>query len=193
MDRLFIEFAQDRQSNTPRPLVEWIASNPDMKQDFVAWAADIPAMDYAEGQPADAAAEAHTLHVGMGVLKKLGFTLEESVPFSSLNEAARQQGVSPKQLAQKLGVGVTLFAKLNRRLLNAATIPVRLIERLAEELKISVEQTRAYLSQPPTLAAGAMYRSEQAPEVTEPQDFADAVRVSSDMSDTEKAVWLAGE
>lgn len=191
LDRIFIEFAQDRQSAAPRPLVEWIAANPDMKAEFVAWAADIPALEYAEKQSVDADTEARTVRTGLGVLKKLGFAIEESIPFSDLNTVARQQGYSPKQMAQRLGMGISLFSKLNRRLLNLSSIPHRLIERLAEELRTSVEQARTYLAQPPTLAAGALYRSEQTPEAAEQQDFADAVRNCPDMSESQKADWLA--
>ena len=85
---------------------------------------------------------------------------------------------------------MSMFAKLNRRLIHAATIPERLVERLSAELNITLDEIRAYLAQPPSLAEGAAYRSESVPEALGAQDFGDAVRGSSDMSEEQKREWI---
>ena len=188
LDRIFASFYEDRQSPAPKPLASWIAEYPELKGSIVQWAAEIPAIDLAELRPAAPELEARSLAIGRSVLDRLGLGAPTDV-LVSFNDAARRRGVSPRQLSERLGIGMTLFAKLNRRLVRASTVPARLIDRLAEELQVSIAHVESYLSQGPALAQGAAYRSEVVPSVTEAEDFAEAVRSCVDMSEEQKRQW----
>lgn len=190
LDRIFILFSEDRSSANPRPLASWIAEHPELSPCFVEWAAEIPALAIAEMAPAAPELEVRSLAIGQAVLKRMGLGEQKATGLESLNGAARNAGLSPRQLAQRLGIGMSVFAKLNRRIIRGASVPVRLVERLAEEIQASVDEVRYYLAQQPVLATGAAYKANQPPAVTEEQDFADAVLTSPDMSAEEKQAWI---
>jgi hypothetical protein len=191
LDNIFIQFNEDRRSADPRPLASWIAEHPELGHCFVEWAAEIPALATAEMAPAAPELEARSLAIGQAVLRRMGLAEQNAAGLESLNGAARNCGLSPRQLAQRLGIGMSVFAKLNRRIIRGASVPARLVERLAEEIQASVEEVRSYLLQKPVLAQGAAYKADQAPTVTEAQDFDEAVRTSPDMSPEEKQAWTA--
>jgi hypothetical protein len=191
MDQLFASFYADRHSEAPRPLVSWIDDRPDLSAQFIQWATEIPALATAELMPASPDFESRSLAIGQAILQRHGLAASVGAGLSSLNDAARRCGSTPREAARRIGVGMSIFAKLNRRLISAGTIPARLLDRTAETLRLSLEEVRDYLAQPPALAAGAAYRSDAPPSVSEPQDFAEAVRTSPDMTDAEKLEWLS--
>jgi hypothetical protein len=190
LDSIFISFHEDRMSASPKPLDAWVTEHPDLSKCFVQWATEIPSLALADLQPASEAFEAHSLAIGQNILARMGIGAESSPILFSLNDTARNCGKKPRELAQALGIGMSVFAKLNRRLIHAASIPEKLMQQLSVELSVTVNEIRAYLSQSPTLALGADYRSEAAPEPVAPQNFVDAVRSSSDMSEEQKQAWL---
>jgi len=76
-------------------------------------------------------------------------------PLRGLLLAARECGMSIDALAGRLGVGRSQVAKLDRRLLRAATIPVSLVTDLASLLGRPFDEVSAYLRLPPTLSPQA--------------------------------------
>jgi hypothetical protein len=81
--------------------------------------------------------------------------------------------------------------KLEYRQIRVTSIPAACIERLAETLQVGIEEVRVYLNQAPRLAPGASYRKNGVPEVNTQDDFAEAVRGCSDMTESQKTEWLA--
>ena len=191
LDQIYASFYEDRRSVSPRPLTSWISEHPTLKSSLIQWATELPALEIAESRPAYPEFEARSVAIGQAVLRKIGLAYRDVGELTSLNEAARARGMSPRVIAQRLGIGITIFAKLNRRLIHAASVPARLIETLSGELQVSVEELRGYLRQQPTLAQGAAYRADSAPETSDPEEFADAVRRSPDMSEEQKREWVA--
>jgi hypothetical protein len=191
MDRIFTQFCEERSVPAPRPLTAWIAAHPELSAEFVKWAAEVPALQVAEARAVDPEFERKSLAIGRATMERVGLRAIGDGVLTSLNDAARRQGVSPRDLAQALGIGMSLFAKLNRRLVRAATVPARLMDRLSQELLVSAEEVRAYLAQAPMLAPGAEYKAERPPESTDAQDFSEAVQASPDMSPEQKAEWLS--
>lgn len=193
MDRIFFQYCEDRASEKPRALKEWMADHPELKDDFILWATDIPAMSYALTIPTDYEQEQRTAKIGLTVLSILG-VIQETVPvITDLYLRSREHGLSPKQLATMLGVGISVIAKLQNRLISAESIPSSLMNRLTQSLKCNLDQVTAYLNQPPTLAAGVMYKAASAPTVSTQQSFRDAVENALDMSESQKSEWLNGE
>lgn len=195
MDTLFSAWSEDRQSTTPTPLTDWIMRYPDNAEDLIRWSADAPVMDYAESLPEDARADAHSLAIGKQVLQDLRSRMNPSVtrPLASLKETAHNAGMNLRTLASRLGLGLPLIMKLEYRHLRVTSLPASLIQQIAETLQVSGDQVRAYLSQSPTLAPGASYKSDTVPQVSDQEAFAQAVRACSDMSDDQKARWIAAE
>ncbi len=193
-ETLYMLWRRDREQTAPRPLQGWIAEYPVFEHDFVTWATELPLMQLAEIRADDPIEEARLGRVGRSVVAEMraqyGMTHR---PLTSLLEAARQQNLRLKDVAERLGIGVPIVSKLEQRLIQFTTLPESLIQKLAETLDTATENVRDYLRQPPTLAAGAAYQytGKAAPQVQAPQDFADAVRTCPSMSEAHKQVWLA--
>ena len=191
-DELFYEFHEDRRSNAPKTLKEWIATYPAQKEELVTWAVGISELDYAEAAPPDPEAEARTLEIGLRALRRMSYRTETSpAPIVSISEEARKQGMTEKQLAERLNLDKAIVTKLNQRLMQALTIPPALIRRIADELKTGVQQVQDYLNLPSTLATGVSYRSETTPTVGDQQLFSEAIRSSLTLSEERKTYWLS--
>jgi hypothetical protein len=101
------------------------------------------------------------------------------------------KGFAVTELSKRLGLGKTLIIKLDRRLIDAATIPHRLIELLADTLQTSIGSIRAYLSSPPTLAQGASFRSKQS-AAPKQESFESALATSvqtGEITQAEATLW----
>ncbi len=200
-DALFAAWNEDRQARAPRSLREWVNRYPQYAPSLVAWAADMPLLECAlESAAPDRSAEARTLAVGRQALAEMRaqyFAAQpEAAPapaIDNLLQTAKTQGLTAGKLAARLNVGLPLVAKLNQRLVRLATIPQPLLQGLADELHTGVEQVRAYLARPATLAASAQYKADGIPQVSAPEDFADAIRACTDMTGDQKQFWLEQE
>ncbi len=98
-------------------------------------------------------------------------------------------GVSIQHLAELAGLSPALWRKLDRRLLHS--IPTQVVARVAEVMRLSTETIERYLSQPPALPANASYRAERAPQLSESEDFFDAVRGDLALDDERRRGLLA--
>ena len=97
-------------------------------------------------------------------------------------------GYPPQRLFGELGLSADLGAKLEARLIAAATIPRTLIERLAALLQTSADAVQAYLASTRPEPTGAqLYLAERPPEYSQ-QSFLDAVEHST-LSEDQKHAW----
>jgi hypothetical protein len=93
-------------------------------------------------------------------------------PFAKLNSTTF------KATAKKLNVNNLLLMRLRDRAIDAATIPGRLIQRIAAELGATVEVVANYLQSPPTIATGQSFRSDVKPSVSDQISFEQAIQTS---------------
>ncbi len=194
LDALYTEWSDDRSSRQPKPLKEWVKAHPTQAQDLMTWASAEPIFRVAEERNAYSVSAERAQALGASVLTELRAKMEATPrPLHSLVVAAKEKGLNVKTLAQRIGIGVTLIAKLQDRLLIANSVPNALVERLSEALDVTAEQIRAYLQLPPQLAKGAMYKSADVPAVGEQQDFGKAIEEALEMSAEEKAFWKGRE
>jgi hypothetical protein len=115
----------------------------------------------------------------------------QTAPLLGIISTAQEQGLSPKQLAVRLRIDTPLLAKLDQRLVDAATIPARLCQMIAEAIERSVDEVSAYLAGPPRLASQAHYKAEDKPGVhgSARQSFADALAASPKVSSDDREFW----
>lgn len=96
---------------------------------------------------------------------------------TSLANAAKRAGLSQDDLIDRVGLSDGLFRKIDRRLIDPLTIPVRVLGDLAGALGRDVSAMAAYTQLPPIFATGAQHRANQAPTLpSQREDFFDAVR-----------------
>jgi hypothetical protein len=117
-----------------------------------------------------------------------------AVAAASLQALRKARNLAPRALANKLGLGVDVLTNLERGFIKAATVPERLVRALGEALDASAEQIHAIL-RAQAMSLPAMLRSTEGQSLeVEPHpelDFERAVAISPNMTDEQKAAWLA--
>jgi hypothetical protein len=112
-------------------------------------------------------------------------------PLYGLLAAARERGISPADLAERLGLSAPEVTKLERRLFRAASVPRQLVAEIATTLGRSMNDVIAYLRMPAMLSPQASYKSDQAPRTTAQEEFRLALEVSKTMTEEQKERWRA--
>jgi transcriptional regulator with XRE-family HTH domain len=112
--------------------------------------------------------------------------------FASLKALRQARKISMPALAAKLGLGVDVVSALEAGRIRAASAPERLLRSLGELLDTTADQILALLGAQPAVSP-ALRRGRGAVSDAEPLDFAEAVRLSPEMSDEAKADWLMSQ
>ena len=85
-----------------------------------------------------------------------------------------------RQIRDELGLDQGLFAKLQQRLIEAASVPRELLERFARLVDMTPDEFLAYLQGPPAMHATFEFKAHQKPAVSDGKEsFEEAVRKSS--------------
>jgi DNA-binding transcriptional regulator YiaG len=109
--------------------------------------------------------------------------------FASLKALRQARKVSMPALAARLGLGVDVVSALEAGRIRAASAPERLLRSLGEILDTTADQIAALLGAQPAISP-ALRRARGDVANAEPLDFAEAVRLSPEMSDDAKVEWL---
>lgn len=109
----------------------------------------------------------------------------------SLTILRKARNLTQVGLAKRLGLGVDVVQGLERGIIRAATLPERLLRALGDALGTTAEQVQAIVQmQAATLPALNRIKGGEASDQPE-LDFAQAVRLSPNMTPEQKAQWLA--
>jgi len=140
-------------------------------------------------------AEAELMNFGKGMIQSLvstarGTRKQVNSPLTSLLAAGSAIGLKLPDIAKRTRLSAALVRKLDRRLFRFTTLPREIIEELGRVLKQETNTIARYLQLPPTLAAGASYRAEQAPKLAEAEDFAAALKNDLSISPEDRDYWL---
>jgi transcriptional regulator with XRE-family HTH domain len=109
--------------------------------------------------------------------------------FASLKALRQARKISMPALAARLGLGVDVVSALEAGRIRAASAPERLLRSLGEMLDTTADQILALLGAQPAVSP-ALRRARGDVSDAEPLDFAEAVRLSPEMSEEAKAGWL---
>ena len=93
-------------------------------------------------------------------------------PFAQLTPTAF------KSMAKRLDISNLFLIRVRERAIDTATIPRRLVQRLAAELGATADAVSAYLGSPPSIASGQSFRSNVKPAVAAQISFEHAVETS---------------
>lgn len=104
-------------------------------------------------------------------------TGQKKVTFAGILATAKKLGINNVQLANLTGLSIVLIAQLDRGLIKVNDkLPFELTKRIADAINVTTDQILGNLGLGPRFAPGANYKSEDAPQLPEAQDFPDAVR-----------------
>lgn len=170
--------------------------------DFVAglYATDLDVQEAALPIPPEI--EAITLRARQRALNAVFVTASATqaaqTPARTLAQERRARGLSLMQLGHRLGVGVDVVQKLEQGRIMVASMPQRLIDRLADALALSKEHIGEILRTTPGQSLQpALLRRRTVGRATLPesqpaqaQTFAEAVQRSPSMTAEQRAFWL---
>ena len=181
-------------------LNEWVQRYPEYEKELTEFAVSWTLMESLPPAPESEEVEESVLVLrGMSIVQNLlhnqsqATSASPSVPFEGLIAEGGTRGLKPRQLAEAVRLGDATLGKLDRRLILYASIPQDAIDEIAKVIQRGTASVAAYLRQGPKFAASAEYRSEQAPALSESEDFFDAVRNDPTISPEHAEYWLALE
>ncbi len=194
IDSVLLEYdtAADQPGGTK--LADWIARYPEYQDDLIDYAYYNFVFQKGESyRRTDAKAAGYLTLAGVVRERMMAEGLyaagRSADPLKGILIAARAQSIEPPELARRIGIGLPVVIKLDRRLIRPSTIPVELVSRIAKELQAFVSDVSAYLRRPLTLSPQANYRASSAPQVSAAQDFLDALNACADVSAEQKEFW----
>jgi hypothetical protein len=180
---------------THAALVRWVKKYPEYRDELADFFATRATRRSRPAMPEDEQAKAgrrmvskalNLLHKQRAEAALAAQTKPASTPLR-LCDAVKESGLTEDGFQTCSGLDDLLVSKLDRRLIRYLSIPLLCFERIAGILSWRLEDVCAMLSGNPILLT--RHKATKRPEETV-EDFADAVR-SSNLSDPEKAVWLA--
>jgi hypothetical protein len=181
LDDILFELAATERLD-PEEIRATVARHPQFAKDILEFAMDWVEADALRGETGERAADTSAAFEAELGRFWVGKPAEVADPF---------EGLAPSQLraaASDSEIDVTILMQLRRRLIEVATIPLTLVESLAEGLRTSPKTFLSFLQGPPTAAAADFKSPGGAPRVGEKISFSEAIEASP-MDEALKARW----
>jgi transcriptional regulator with XRE-family HTH domain len=180
--------------NDLKILQEFSNEYPQFAQDLEDFAAARAVAKHAPEEELSAEEEEQIQESGLVNLRSVLSSLKAvgSSPriLQSLVETAKSKGMKRSQFATALGLSTSLVIYLEKRRLEFATIPTKIVAKIAEVLGIAEEAVADYLNQTPDLSVNASYKTETRAEELPPKSFTEAVREDQILTAEEKRKLL---
>ena len=198
-DAVLTAFVQAQAAPSGASLPEWAARYPSQARDLARLASQAWTGEEREAVASDSAAR--FCSIGLTALRayraepKIAEVITFSasaVPMTSLLAATETAGKDADTVASLLDLPSALFWKLHRRLIAPDSVPRALVASLAEAVNRTTDEIAAYLRMPPQMAAGASFRSDDAPSVGQQESFEDALETEREATDASRHRWLRG-
>lgn len=186
LDDVLDEIATSDTAPDNRELRAWMSKYPEYSRAIVEFVTDWVATDAMRGRQAITPEDVDL--VVNRTMSRVQATLDAERPstIQDLLQDAEAAGHDPHSLQRVLGIDDTLLSCLAARLIEPATVPLRLVQGLVRALSRPIDLVRDYLRMPPQ-AVGAL-RSRKRPELQR-QDFATLVKCSL-LPEAEKERWI---
>jgi len=185
---------------TTASLAAWIRRYPQYERDLTEFAVNwslsdtLPTAPEVEAIPAETLVQRGMARVHAVLAAQGAASIAQTAPaITNLATEARARGLSLRAVARESGLSVVLLSMLDRRLIQAASIPREAVEAVAGAIGREAAAVAQYLQGAPTLAHGANYYSQAPPALAEQEDFFKAVREAPDVDEDTRARWLALE
>lgn len=188
LDEVLTEIASAHAIPDAQQLRQWMGQYPEFADEIVDFATDWVEMDAAEGVSEATQDEVNRIvNRTMSRVQQLLDEAEQSDSLQDLGAGIRATGHDLDSFQRAIRVDRSILTCLMERMVRPATIPLLLVQALAETLNRSIEQVRTYLMLPPQRSAA--YRSRRQP-VSIQADFLILVE-HAELSDADKARWFA--
>jgi transcriptional regulator with XRE-family HTH domain len=200
LTRLKVELVAARERGEARALPRLLASHPQYVSELIQFSAALLATNIndtatitPESEQIAARARSRAFAAVFGAPVAAAATAVAPARAVSLKALRQARGLSMPEAARKLGLGLDVLSSLESGRIAARTIPDRLVRALGELLDAATEQMQTLLQGQATLRP-AFQRSRTGAtrqgQASQEMDFAEAVRLSVEMTPEEKAQWL---
>lgn len=193
-DALLDAYLMSGDADDPSALASWVRRYPEYGQELTEFALR-RTMLAALPEPADDPEEENAiLSRGMEIVRGILYESREvlaprAAPLTDLLAEANARGLDARGLARSLRLTLPLVSRLHRRLIRVGSIPVQLLEQLAELLGREMDSIVTYLQQPPVLQTGLNYKSETLPTAGEMEDFFAVLRADQRLAQEDRMYW----
>ena len=162
------ETALAHGASEPEALRFAIAAYPTYADLLADYSLSVKAAREIEDSEELSAIEARILNRSKVVLdERLKLAAAKRDQISGILAAAAFLGQNATQLSESIGLARSVITKLDRRLIDAASIPPNAIKRIAGAICCPSDYLRAYLSGKPTLSLRANYTADSAPNIAD--------------------------
>ncbi len=188
LDDVLAEIAAAHAVPDAQQLRQWMNQYPEFTAEIVDFATDWVEVDAAEG--VSEATQDEVNRIVNRTMSRVQQLLDEAEHSDSMQDLGAEIGAAGHDFdsfQHTIRVDRSILTCLMERMVRPATIPLLLVQALAEALNRSVEQVRTYLVLPPQLSAA--FRSRRQPVPTQ-ADFSELIK-HAELSDADKARWLA--
>lgn len=182
-----------------KSLTKWIRRYPHFERELteftVGWSLNetLPSVDEPEEVDEDTLV-LRGMSVVQGILNNEEWTsADKQPPFAGLLKEGKERGLSIHKLAAATRLSAALVRKLDRRLIVFGSIPAKAIDVLAQAIARGKDEVADYLRGQPVLPAGASYKAEEVPELSDAEDFFVAVRTDETLYEEWRRDWLSLE
>ncbi len=175
-------------------LAEWIRRYPYYERELTEFTANWSLMTWLPAPADNQGVDEDALVLrGMSIVQNIlhAHAPGEETPLKGIVQEGKQLGLSIQQIARRAQMSLALVRKLDLRRIRFSTIPRQAIETLAYAIQRGSAAVADYLQGEPTLPQDASYRAEQAPVLTESEDFFEAVGRDMTMSQELREHWLS--
>ncbi|HBG75195.1 MAG: hypothetical protein A2X25_12905 [Chloroflexi bacterium GWB2_49_20] len=111
----------------------------------------------------------------------------------SLLQTASFVGLSPDQFKDECNLSMAMMRRIENRLILVESIPLDLIQRIAQTLHQSAQDILTYLNRQPIIPAGLRFTSHQPPKINQRENFFDALRKDDTLGEDQFTYWLSFE
>lgn len=163
---------------------------PNFAQDLEDFAAARAVGKHAPEEELSAEEEAQIEESGLVNLRSVLSSLNSANLLPSLVETAKAKGMKRAKFASAVGLSTSLIIYLEKRRLDFATIPKKVVSKIAEVLETAEDSIANYLKQSPEYAVDMSFKTETRPEELSLKSFAEAVREDQVLTAEEKRKLL---
>lgn len=201
LEQVLFEFMTENEAPSREALTEWIRRYPQYEQDLVDLTVDWFELSLPLTNGTSIEGEAVVVQNGVDFVRdflhKEQMRLQENPKahksFLGFIREGMALNISLDKLAERVGLTPALLAKIDRRIVRYASLPLDLIQALAESVNWDLLSGVQYLQVQPTIPSGQRFKSSEVPQIAEQTDFFDEIRADPDLSEAQRLRWLAIE
>lgn len=188
----YLASSEEAGMDTLTEMIERFPQYEDDLREFAALrhiSAEIPDREYSEEE--EQLLKARAVSIVQNLLYHQERASEKSSEaLSNLLGKIEDQFPDTAEFYQQTGLSEQIIWMFDRCQVIFVTIPQKAIENTASALGISIQSVAAYL-QGGMRRRATNYKAEQAPEAPQLHEFARLVEMDDDLTDEQKALWLA--